>query len=115
MAQAWLDAGRDLGVRVEHPFRFTARSGVAATTQGVYLPDFGSPAGALITCRFDSDAVQELAEQTEYFLSALSPHSYEPYHRQVFIETLNDWGWFGDPSSVPNWFSGGLRCHGGAA
>src|SRR5262245_12153109 len=97
MAQAWIDAGHDLGIRVQHPYRFTSRGGVTATTQGVYLPDFGSPSGALILCRFDADAVTDAAADTDYFESALSPHHYEPYDRQVFIEALNDWGWFGSP------------------
>ena len=115
MAQAWLAAARDLNIRVEHPFIFTSRSGINATTQGIYLPDFGSPSGALITCRFDTDAVHEAADDTDYFQSALSPHHYEPYDRSTFIDTLEDWGWFGNPAEVPSWFNGGLRRHGGAA
>lgn len=114
MAQAWLDAADDLGIRVEHPFQFNSTSGMVATTYGVYLPDFGSPSGALITCRFDSEEVQTAAGDTEYFESALNPHHYEPYNRQEFIDTLNDWGWFGSPADVPRWFTGSPWGHGGA-
>jgi hypothetical protein len=114
MAHAWLEAGADLGIRVVHPFTFTNRIGIPATTAGVYLPDFGAPAGTLLTCRFDADEVYEAAEETDFFRSALSPHSYEPYRREIFIEALNDWGWFGPLSSQPPWFNGPLRRHGGA-
>ena len=114
-AKAWLDAGNDLGIRVVHPFTFTNRIGATATTAGVYLPDFGAPAGTLLTCRFDSDQVHEAAEGTDFFQSALNPHSYEPYRREVFIEALNDWGWFGPSVATPPWFAGALRQHGGAS
>ncbi len=102
MAKAWIEAGSDLGIRVVHPFSFTSRTGVAVTTAGVYLPDFGAPLGTLLMCRFDADEVYEAAEETDFFRSAISPHSYEPYRREVFVETLNDCGWFGSLGSKPS-------------
>src|SRR5690242_16620446 len=96
MAQAWLDAAKDLGIRVEHPFTFTTKSGVTATTNGVFLPDFGNPAGTLLLCRFDADEVYDLAEEADFYGSSLNPDSYEPYRRELYIDTLNDWGWTGD-------------------
>ena len=35
------------------------------------------------------------------------------YDREIYIETLNDWGWFGSPDDAPKWFSGGFGKHGG--
>jgi hypothetical protein len=113
MACAWIEAATDLGIRVVHPFTFTTRLGIVATTIGVYLPDFGGAAGTLLTCRFDADEVYEAAEETDYFRSALNPRHYEPYRRATFIEALNDWGWFGPANAAPAWFAGCLRCHGG--
>jgi hypothetical protein len=106
MAQAWLTAASDLHIRVQHPFTFATSTGATATTQGVFLPDFGSPAGTLLLCRFDDDDVDELAEDTRFFLSAINPQYYEPYRRDLYIETLNDWGWFGSASARPSWFTG---------
>ena len=114
MAQAWLDAGKDLGIRVVHPFSFTSRKGIAATSQGVFLPDFGAAAGTLLLCRFDSDDIYDVAEDTEFYRSALNPVHYEPYDRAHFIEALEDWGWFGNPLSAPNWFAGRMPHHSGA-
>ena len=113
-AQAWLEAARDLNIKVIHPFTFITPSGLNVETIGVYLPDFGSKNGTLLTCRFDSDEVMDLAEETFYFLSGLNPYSYEPYDRELYIDTLNDWGWFGLKNDVPEWFSGGFEKHGGA-
>lgn len=114
MAQAWLEAAGDLGIRVVHPARFITAKGTLATTQGVFLPDFGSEQGTLLTCRFDPDEVHEVAERADYFQSTLSPHHYEPYQRSTFVAALNDWGWFGS-SSPPDWFAGGVGRYGGAA
>ena len=113
MAQAWLDAANDLGIRVEHPFSFTTKSGVRATTSGVFLPDFGSPRGILLLCRFDSDELHDIADDTDYAQSALNPNSYEPYERELYIDTLNDWGWFGPSAAEPSWFTGANWGHGG--
>ena len=109
MADAWLEAQRDLGIQVVHPFRFVTKSGITAETQGVYLPEFGSPGGILITCRFDSDEVDQLAEDTDFALSGLSPSGYEPYDRTVFIRALSDWGWYGQADSEPDWYDPAWR------
>jgi len=105
-AKAWQDAAKDLGIRVIHPVSFQTNHGVQVESAGVLLPDFGSQNGTLLTCRFDTDEVMELADDTEYYRSGLNPHSYEPYDRKRYIETLNDWGWFASPQDAPEWFSG---------
>lgn len=32
--------------------------------------------------------------------------AYADYDREVFVDTLNDWGWFGDAQRAPAWFTG---------
>lgn len=113
-AEAWLDAARDLGIRVIHPVSFQTNDGVKVESVGAFLPDFGSKNGTLLTCRFDTDDIIELEEDTDYYGSGLNPNCYEPYDREQYIETLNDWGWFGSPDDAPAWFSGGFGKHGGA-
>lgn len=112
--QAWLEAAKDLNIRVIHPFTFKTHTGVEVESVGVYLPDFGSKNGTLLTCRFDSDEIMDIADETNYYQSGLNPHSYEPYERELYIDTLNDWGWFGVKTDAPEWFSGGFGKHGGA-
>jgi hypothetical protein len=113
-AQAWIDASRDLGIRYFYPFTFTIKDGRSVTTTGGWLPDFGSPHGTLLGTRFDPDWVSDMEEQTDYYLSGLNPLHYEPYRREVYIETLNDWGWFG-AGAPPSWFSGQVYSHGNVA
>jgi len=113
-AKAWLEAAKDLNIKVVHPFKFKTPTGEEFETVGVYLPDFGSKNGTLLTCRFDSDEIMEIADETNYYQSALNPHHYEPYNRNDYIEALNDWGWFGEPEKTPKWFKGGFAKHGDA-
>ena len=109
MAQAWLDARDDLGIRVIHPFRFTASSGQVVETHGVYLPDFGSPSGTVLLCRWDPEGLDELLDATDYFSSGLSPGFYEPYRRDKYVQTLSDWGWYGPLSESPDWYNPNWR------
>jgi hypothetical protein len=32
---------------------------------------------------------------------------YEAYNRALFVETLNDWGWFGPTGMAPDWYPKG--------
>ena len=34
--------------------------------------------------------------------------------RERFMATLNDWGWFGNRTNAPDWFTGGFGRHGGS-
>jgi hypothetical protein len=111
MAQAWLAAGRDLGIRVEHPFSFLTGDGTEVATVGVYLPDFGAKSGTLLTCRFDPPEIEDATPVRDYFRSYFDD-GFEPYDRELFIEALDDWGWFGS-GPPPDWFHGGIQCHGG--
>ena len=42
----------------------------------------------------------------------LNPLYYEHYDRELFTETLNDWGWFRE-GTPPDWFDGAIGRHGG--
>ena len=78
-----------------------------------FLPDFGGPHGAIIACRHAHEDIFDVAVALGLHASGLNPYHYEIYERDSFSETLNDWGWFGDPSATPTWFVGGHRKHGG--
>jgi hypothetical protein len=104
-AKAWLEAAADLKIRVIHPFSFASKDGLLKTSVGVYLPDFGSRKGTLLTCRFDPYALCDIADSTDFYSSGLNPSYYEPYGREIYVETLNDWGWF-SATEPPNWYTG---------
>jgi hypothetical protein len=109
MAQAWLDARDDLGIRVVHPFELVTNSGRKVQTLGVYLPDFGCPAGTLLSCRFDPEWIDDLLDDTYYYSSGLNPNAYEPYNRELYIQTLSDWGWYGANDQIPLWYDQAWR------
>lgn len=68
------------------------------------------PKGTLVCSRFDLTPddvdVYDVADSEGYYASGLNPRVYELYARAKFVETLDDWGWFGDPAAVPSWFGG---------
>jgi hypothetical protein len=103
-AQGWIDASIDLGVRFIHPFTFITKGGRQITTTGGWLPDFGGPHGTLIVTRFDPESIFDSVDDTDFYSSGLNPDYYEPYRREVYVETLSDWGWFG-AGSPPDWIT----------
>lgn len=111
-AQAWIDASHDLGIEFVHPFTFTTKGGRKFTTTGGLVSHFGSPTGTLVITRYDSVEVSEASEDTDFCLTGLNPNSYEPYHRDTYIETLNEWGWFGPNDKKPLWFADEAGHHG---
>jgi len=111
MARAWRAAARDLQVRFESPYAMEYK-GTVYWCSG-WLPDFGGPLGAIIAGLETAEEIFDVADALGYFASGLNPLYYECYDRESFIETLNDWGWFGDPANAPTWFVGFIGRHGG--
>ncbi len=104
--RSWQKAAEDLGIRFVHPYMFTA-GGKKHRLTGL-LPQFGGKKGALISSRKDAEESRKAAENSgDFFISGLNPYHYDRYNRELFIQTLNDWGWSakGPP---PEWFSGRL-------
>jgi hypothetical protein len=104
LATAWRAAAADLGVRFESPFALD--HGDQHHWVAGWLPDFGGAKGTIVTCRHSVDGLDEICDAHGYYTSALNPLYYDTYDRARFIETLNDWGWYGEPSSAPAWFTG---------
>ncbi len=110
-ARAWQDAAADFGIRFESPFAMQ-HDGTICWCAGL-LPDFGGPKGTVIASREADDNIFDVAEALGLYASGLSPHPHEIYDRSQFSQTLDDWGWFADPSAAPTWFSGAIGRHGG--
>ena len=107
MAAAWESAAGDLGFAVE-------TAGSVADDDGnpivyaVRVPQFGSAGGTF--CRHVSVAEDELTRLREWasavgvFCSILTD-PYRSYERELWIDTLNDWGWKAD-GTPPSWYTG---------
>jgi hypothetical protein len=106
ISQAWHQAQQELGLVIEAPFVFTGSDGSPLTAL-VLVRMFGSPLGTLITSiNDDFDAFFEEAKKAGYYCSALNPTSYAKYDKDVFMETLDDWGWYGEEEARPEWYTG---------
>jgi hypothetical protein len=70
--------------------------------------NFGGPNGTIVL-RLDgqhNDEVIRAAKADGCYVSIVRGDSYRTYDRKLFVETLDDWGWFGDPQAPPRWYTG---------
>jgi len=101
ISEAWRQAAADLGIRVVAPVELS----VDGKTERfeAHILDFGGPKGTVVTGR--DGEWGDLRKRHGYYYSNLFP-SYRTYARQHFIDTLNDWGWFGEKGKEPAWYTG---------
>jgi hypothetical protein len=99
-ANAWSAAANDLGIRATAPFRIpTDTSGERFAA--AYLPDFGSMQGTIVDWGFRPDfsgdnEVRRFAEENSMYYSIVSFDRYRSYDRDMFLEALSDWGYYGN-------------------
>jgi hypothetical protein len=100
--KAWQTAAKDLGIEFITPYLFHGKDGQEFVATGL-LPEFGFGKGTLITDRKTDESVRIIAElSNEYNLSGLNPRYYDIYDRELYIETLSDWGWI-SKEDPPKW------------
>ena len=105
--ESWLEAARDLSIRVLEP---NPLADVADDlSRAVYIPDFGGRRGAIAFTQNFSDSESEDFKITPlkdagYYWSILSDREYKAYNRELFVETLVDWGYFGTAETCPSWY-----------
>jgi len=105
LAAAWRTAAEELGIRVQAPFSARSPDG-GLVTYVALVEDFGSGLGTLVgTVQDETEAMRAIANENGYYLSLLSPERYDRYDRIRFVETLNDWGWYGS-GAAPLWYTG---------
>ena len=68
---------------------------------------FGSKLGTLIFSESEDPSTRECEELQGmgYFYSLLFEW-YREFDEQLFKDTLDDWGFFGDEQERPDWYSG---------
>jgi hypothetical protein len=103
---AWQRAATDLGIEVTAPFFVDSARGESDVECVAYVPHFGSENGTIVIARTSPlEPLHSIVRARGIFLSILDEDSYEVYDRELFVETLNDWGWFGS-QSPPSWYTG---------
>ena len=106
IVNSFRQASRELGFCFEPNFVVSIPNGAHIATLGL-VRDFGSSLGALLFCQgFAPSASQQASLKTAgYFWSELYP-SYAEFAAPRFVDTLNDWGFYGKQSDQPVWFTG---------
>jgi hypothetical protein len=100
---AWHQAAADLGVKFTSPFTVTLEDGSVEFIGLVHK--FGRRLGTLISVLGEPSEETRLRPHNDYFQSILGS-VYAGYKRQLFIDTLDDWQFFGSETERPGWYSG---------
>jgi hypothetical protein len=102
---AWRHAGAELGIDVTAPLELASQGGPLTYT--AFVRCFGGPLGTVVFSAAESEPTRywEAAKQAGYYCSRLGT-DYDEFDRDLFVGTLNDWGWYGDPAEQPSWYSG---------
>jgi hypothetical protein len=101
---AWKEAAADLGIRFTSPFIIRTPDGRSHEHLGL-IHQFGRRIGALISVLDEPSEQNPRPASDDYFWSILGPR-YRQYERQTFIDTLDDWQFFGSEAERPSWYSG---------
>ncbi len=101
MIHTWRQAAVKLGIRIIAPFAIHAEG--EEIWYEAYIADFGGPNGTVVSSHPASKPGTR--QQQNYYASTLWP-VYRIYSRELFIDTLNDWQWFGAPGQQPSWYTG---------
>lgn len=108
LAAAWRQAGEDLGIKVQAPYLI--RNPESTIVEYVaFLPHYGSPQGALLLFCSPPDYEPDpralaFAKEREALYSFLNPEVYATYDRDLFVDTLKDYGYFGDGEEKSEWY-----------
>jgi hypothetical protein len=106
-ANAWRDAAEDLGITVVAPYGLLDAGGEVDSAAVAWIESFGSVQGTVVAAyRSNREAILSAARGRGQFCSFINEASYARYDRDLFVATLNDWGWYGNPAQAPAWYTG---------
>lgn len=104
---AWRRAAVDLGIRFSSPFSVVLRDGHRVDCIG-FVHRFGRRVGTMISVLDQPSSLADLVckwRDEDYSISVLAA-GYGSYDRRQFIDTLDDWQFFGAEADRPAWYSG---------
>lgn len=103
LIKAWKIAAQDLGLEIIAPIQINTENGMV--TYPALIKYFGRKNGTLIA-RYTLFIDNPIPKYNDYYFSALNAECYTTYNRENFIETLEDWGYYGGKNSKPEWYNG---------
>lgn len=102
----WTRASKELGFKIEAPFFLKNNDKKIECV--AYLPDFGSTNGMVINLikppEFELDPeLETLCQNLGLFFSSINEEEYKLYNKNIYMETLLDWSYFGSKENKPKW------------
>ena len=104
VADAWQIASLELGFRVTAPATIDL-AGSSKLIVPALVHGFGRKLGTIVLVLGEPSERLASAVPEQYYYSLVAPH-YNNYQRDLIIETLNDWGYFGTADARPSWYTG---------
>ena len=105
IAEAWRLAADDLCIEFTSPFKAT----IFGDAEYIgFVHHFGRRIGTIISVLDKPSSLVDRIDQSKdenYYFSELGL-DYCDYNRQLFIDTLDDWQFFGPDSERPSWYTG---------
>ncbi len=100
----WRRASRDLGIKIDVPYRLVLPSGEEIDAI-LRVPQFGARNGMLVFSDYRQveGYVDALRDEGYGFSILNEPGKQEVYDISGFIELLDDWGWNGSNEDCPAW------------
>jgi len=102
--QAWKEASKDLKIEIETPFQINSTNSTELKFD-LLIKNFGSKNGTVILSYEETNDMNIIREYG-YYCSGLNYSLYKKYNRDFFIETLYDWGFYGNINDQPDWYTG---------
>jgi len=102
--EAWKKAAKDLEIEIIAPFILVTQDNQTFRFE-LLVKSFGSKLGTIVFSMYKMEEMK-IAEKYGYYYSGLNPERYCTYDRDFFIETLIDWGYFGNKFEKPSWYTG---------
>ena len=110
VVEAWRVAASDLGFKFTAPFISKNKMGKRLECLGL-AHRFGGPKGTLISVGVGASSEMEYPSSKDGYGESCLGKGYARYNRKDWIEMLCDWGYWGNQSEWPKWFSPGPVCH----
>lgn len=101
---AWKEAATRLGILFTSPFTVTLPDGTKQECLGL-VHQFGGRVGTVIAAIDEPSESADLRPTDDYYWSILGD-CYCEFDRQLFVDTLDDWKFFGPNCERPEWYSG---------
>ena len=100
---AWQRASEDLGIDIKTNYLVNTEGG--KVKYPVFVRSFGKKKGTIIA-KYELFIDFPMPKHKDYHFSAVNVETYSKYDREYFIETLEDWGYFGADFNKPIWYRG---------